>query len=175
MEIFKDIKDFENYQISNYGNVYSKNRKRLIAPQLTNMGYMRVQLWNKQVQKKFLVHRLVADAFIDNPENKQTVNHKDSNRINNHVDNLEWNTIQENNKHGFEFGNHVGMNGDKNPYYNITGLNHPRSKKVINIKTNEIKSVREAAKEIGISAGYLSDMLKNNKPNKTNFKYYGEN
>ena len=94
MEIWKDIKGYEGkYQISNYGNVKSLNyhrtgNEKLMKPTLQNNGYFWVMLCKPN--KRFLIHRLVADAFIQNPDNLPCVNHKDENKHNNHVDNLEW-------------------------------------------------------------------------------------
>lgn len=69
-----------------------------------DIGYKQVRLTNdyNKDSKLFMIHRLVAEAFIDNPENKQTVNHKDGNKHNNNVDNLEWATYSENNQHAYD-------------------------------------------------------------------------
>ena len=105
MEIWKDIKGYEGlYQISNYGNVKSLNYKRtgkerLMKPALQTNGYFFVWLCNKQ-NKCFFIHRLVADAFIPNPDNLPCVNHKDEDKTNNHVNNLEWCTNKYNNEYG---------------------------------------------------------------------------
>ena len=95
-EIWKDIEGYEGrYQVSNLGNVRSlKFRNQKLIKNLTlttnNNGYKMVALNNKNKTKFFLVHRLVATAFIKNPNNYPVVNHKDENPQNNHVDNLEW-------------------------------------------------------------------------------------
>lgn len=86
----KTIKGFSNYQIDECGNVYNKNGIKL-KQERTRNGYLRVSLCNDKVKhKKFLVHRLVAQAFIPNPLNLPQVNHKDENKTNNCVNNLEW-------------------------------------------------------------------------------------
>ena len=96
MEIWKDIQGYEGrYQVSNYGNVRSLNYKnQKLVKNLTlrtnNHGYKMVGLGDKGKTKIFLVHRLVATAFIKNPNNYPIVNHKDENPLNNHADNLEW-------------------------------------------------------------------------------------
>lgn len=83
------IDGYESYKIDRYGNVYNKN-KLVLKQEESNNGYMRVSLSNKQKHKKFLVHRLVAIAFIPNDNNFDQVNHKDKNKKNNFVENLEW-------------------------------------------------------------------------------------
>lgn len=97
-EIWKDIEEYEGlYQISNLGRVKSFPRKgthttkeRIIKFAKSNKGYLIAILKNNDVQKAFSVHRLVAKAFIPNPNNLPQVNHKDENKENNNVNNLEW-------------------------------------------------------------------------------------
>lgn len=98
-EIWKDLKDYEGiYKVSNFGNVYSIKNKKILKAELNN-GYVNIILTKNKKQKMFKVHRLVAITFIPNKENKPCVNHKDYNRANNYVDNLEWVTHSENNKY----------------------------------------------------------------------------
>jgi len=93
-EIWENIENFENYQISNLGNV--KNNKGKILKGWVTRGYHYVSLLNNGIKKKYRVHRLVAKAFIDNPDDLPCINHKDENKLNNCVDNLEWCTQKEN-------------------------------------------------------------------------------
>ena len=98
MEEWRPISDFPNYIVSNFGNI--KNIKTNKQFKLTKKrGYQTITLLNNLGKKNFGVHRLVALAFIDNPENKPEVNHKDKNKLNNHINNLEWNTRIENCQH----------------------------------------------------------------------------
>jgi len=101
-EIFKIIEEFPEYEVSNLGNIRSyriyKNGK-LLKHRISN-GYNRVML-NK---KNKMVHRLLAQAFIPNPENKPCINHINGIRNDNRVENLEWVTISENNKHAYDTG-----------------------------------------------------------------------
>ena len=97
-EEWKQINDYDNYEVSTLGNVRNSKTGRVLK--LTNKGgYMFTGLSKNSHIKTLTVHRLVALAFIDNPENKPQVNHKDKNRSNNNVSNLEWSTASENNIH----------------------------------------------------------------------------
>lgn len=98
-EIWKDIKGYEGlYQISNFGNVKSlpkcagrsKRKEKLITAHLDKDGYLRVSLCkNNKVSYKG-IHKLIAEAFIPNLNNYNQINHKDENKVNNNIDNLEW-------------------------------------------------------------------------------------
>ena len=92
------IKHFDNYKISSLGRVCNINTGRMLKL-TTKGGYMFTGLSANSEGKTFPIHRLVALAFIENPENKPQVNHKDKNRSNNNVSNLEWSTALENNLH----------------------------------------------------------------------------
>ena len=104
-EIWKDIEGYENkYQISNLGRVkaldYRRTKKEKILDSRNNKGYKAIALWNNSKRKVFLIHRLVANAFIPNPNKFPQINHKDENKLNNCVDNLEWCTQFYNNIYG---------------------------------------------------------------------------
>jgi hypothetical protein len=98
MEEWQTIDNFQNYDISNFGNVRN-NKTGKVLKLCIKAGYLNISLTNELFKKNYKVHRLVALAFIENPENKLEVNHKDKNKLNNHVNNLEWMTRQENNIH----------------------------------------------------------------------------
>lgn len=112
MEYWKGIDGFEgDYSVSNTGKISSNKSKLILKTRLDKYGYELVTLWfkNKAFTKK--VHRLVAIAFINNPDNLETVNHKDGIKTNNNVSNLEWLSIGDNHRHGFYTGLHtIGEN-----------------------------------------------------------------
>lgn len=104
METWKDVEGYEGlYQVSDEGRVKSLKKRfgrqegeRIMKPSMEWCGYMRLGLTKDGKARIFAVHRLVAKAFIPNPENKPVINHIDGNRANNRVENLEWATYKEN-------------------------------------------------------------------------------
>jgi hypothetical protein len=110
-EIWKEISGYEGqYWVSNFGRV--KSQKQIMKCGNVRR-YTKVGLWNGEFQKHYLVHRLVAQAFIPNPENKEEVNHIDGDKTNNNVSNLEWNTRSENCRHAVDV---LGKKGNP-PHY----------------------------------------------------------
>lgn len=148
------LRNFENYEIDTYGNVFRDNRQ--IKPQLNKNGYLRVYLSkNGKVSKKY-VHRLVAETYIPNPENLPQINHKDGNKLNNNANNLEWCTAKENINHSFAKGLSYVPKGEKNPLYGRYDINANRHKEIIqyDLYNNFIKkwnSIAEASRKLKIS------------------------
>lgn len=112
MEKWKDIKGYEGlYKVSNLGRVKSLERfdrigrkiEGKILKAIKDKGYLFVHLYKDKTKKKCRIHRLVAETFIPNPLNKETVNHKDENKENNNVENLEWMTVSENLNYGTHY------------------------------------------------------------------------
>jgi len=133
-EIWKDVKDYEGYyQISNLGNVKSleryrkgrNNSKCIVKERILKETkgycdrYKGVLLCNNGIKKKITIHRLVAQAFVSNLENKPCVNHLDGNKLNNNVKNLEWCTYSENDKHAYKIGLRCNK-GEKNSQAKLT-------------------------------------------------------
>lgn len=157
-EIWKDIKGYEGlYQISNLGKVknikrlqYDINKKvfvyiekeKMLKPSKNKKGYLQVVLQKKKKRKSQKVHRLVAEAFISNPNNLPIVNHKDENKQNNCVDNLEWC----NNKYNCNYGSRNTKLAKKVNQY---------TKNNIFVKTYE--SMSEASKLLNIHHSHISD------------------
>lgn len=104
-ELWKPVYGYENlYDISNKGNIRNTKRNKLLHFGKNNKGYLLTTLWKSNSQKTFTVHKLVAQMFVANPENKQQVNHKDGFKENNHADNLEWVSCRENILHSVQTG-----------------------------------------------------------------------
>lgn len=162
-EIWKPIKDYEGlYEISNFGNVkilarnytrynYLTKRyniikvKEKITQGTTNGGYRRICLTKNKVEKNKHIHKLVAEAFIPNPNNYSYVNHIDGNKQNNYIDNLEWCTLYQNNTHAYKTG--LRKSTDITPIlqYDLEG-NFIR----------EYKSINEASKETNLDIRHIS-------------------
>ena len=130
-EVWKDIKNYEGcYQVSNLGKVRSVDRQvktfngtrtttgQILKPLKTNRNYFRVCLKKNQKNNYKLIHRLVAEAFIPNPNNYSIINHKDNNPLNNCVDNLEWCTQSYNVKYAYLYGNAKPTSGCFKKGYN---------------------------------------------------------
>ena len=97
----------DDYEITTEGQVINKNNGHVLKPQPNGKGYLRVSIGGKL---KF-VHRLVAEKYIPNPNNYKQVNHKDGNKLNNSVDNLEWVTKSENIQHSYTYGSKKSPEG----------------------------------------------------------------
>ena len=106
MEQWKIITEAKNYEISNFGNVRNRNTKKELKGRLCKNGYLQVSLKIDETGKftNRYIHRLVAIYWLDNQENKREVNHIDGNKLNNSLENLEWVTSSENQKHRHSIG-----------------------------------------------------------------------
>ena len=102
MEVFRVIKEFPSYQISNRGNIKnSKGQLLVIGRRKSNSGYIQVRLFREGKYEYRYLHRLIAEAFLPNPHNYRTVNHIDGNKLNNSIDNLEWASDEMQQRHAF--------------------------------------------------------------------------
>lgn len=173
-ELLVDICGFEGlYQISNQGRVFSVKKKIFIKLDENNQqGYQVVKLCKNGKRYKFRVHRLVAEAFIPNPENKPCVDHINTIRNDNRVENLRWVTYKENLDNPLtrekivtnipRGENHpmYGRTGEATNMYGRTGEFHPRSKSIICITTNKrFGSITEGANYYNIDSLSLSKHL----------------
>ena len=154
---FTKVKLLENYCIDENGLILNARTRCRIIPSVSKKGYLQVCLTNKNTYK---VHRLVALTFIENKEDKPEVNHKDGNKLNNHVSNLEWNTTQENLEH--KRINNLGKT--LKAKLSATGINNSQAKldeeDVIFIRTNCITKddIKKFSKELDISISTIYDI-----------------
>lgn len=98
MEEYRDIKDYENYQVSNIGNVRNKITEKILRPGIDAHGYYLVVLYKNRKGTSKKIHRLMCETFLDNYENKSCVDHIDNNKLNNDLKNLRWCSHKENNQ-----------------------------------------------------------------------------
>lgn len=147
-EEWRDVVGFDGlYQISNFGKVKRKNKKHTLKPTKKD-GYDTVTLCVNGKRRYLSVHRLVAQAFIPNPENKPCIDHKDGNRDNNNADNLRWCTVKENNSYPIVL-------------QRKSGVNSPCSIPIVCVELKRIffGSV-EAAKILSLSQSHITEAAK---------------
>lgn len=148
-EIWKDIKGYDGlYQVSNFGRIKRVTTGRILKGSKDSIGYIRVNLHKNNIPSTEKVHRLVAEAFIPNLENKPQVNHRDEDKTNNMASNLEWMTAKENINHGTC----------------TQRISKSNSVPIIatNVKTGKHKDfygLRECSRQLGLSHGNISQCL----------------
>ena len=154
----KDIRNYENmYAVTEDGRVWSYKSNKFLKQTLLNRGYLQVELYNNGVGKKFLIHRLVAEAYLPNPDNLPQVNHKDENKQNNSVEKLEWCTEKENDNYG---------NRNKNiARANATAVRCVELDRIF-------ESISEAARELNLCKSNICRCLK--KQSRTTGGYHWE-
>lgn len=139
-EMWKKIISFEDYEISNLGRVRKNNK--ILKQYIDKIGYCNVTLINNKQRKFKKVHRLVAEAFINNDDNLPVINHKNGIKTDNTVNNLEWSSYKNNSIHAVNMG-------------------LIKTKKVKCIETNKIyKSIKEASKDVGVFDGHIIKVCK---------------
>lgn len=141
--MWKPIKDFENYEVSDAGEVRNVKFNRLLTPSPGAGGYMRVQLRKDKQSYQRYVHRLVAEAFL---EGEGEVNHIDGDRTNNKADNLEWVTHQQNIQHSYDVLHRPPARGGKTIRVVYT-----------NGEVMEFESVKDCANYYGVDATTIRD------------------
>jgi len=138
------IPNFEDYKITKTGQVFGKFGKKL-QPSL-NAKYLHVRLYKNNIQHVKYIHRLVLETFKGPCPPGMEANHKDGNKHNPNINNLEWITCSENHKHAYRIGLKKPAKGEK----------HPRSK----LKENEVWLIRKILKENIITQTYISKIFK---------------
>ena len=159
MEQWKIVQGFENYLVSTLGNVKTINGrfKKVVYDNKNSYGY--VELWKNNKGKKFRIHRLVAETFIPNYDNKEQVNHIDGNKTNNCVDNLEWVTPKENVTHAIN-NNLIILKYGSN---NVSAKLKEEDVKFIRENAKVNISVKELAKRYNVSTTNIYNILNNKK------------
>lgn len=160
MEIWVSIKDYENlYQVSNYGNIRSLDKKdslgrfvkgKNMKPIVRKDGYLDITLHKDGKGKHFLLHRLIAETFIDNPNDYKEINHKDENKANNNINNLEWCSRSYNINYG------IGNKSRRKTLLNKRGkeiIQYNKNKEIIKI----YPSLREANRKTNINIGNICE------------------
>jgi len=194
MEIWKEIVGYEGrYLISSSGKVKSLYRNKILKHSTSSNGYLGVSLSKESKIKTFHIHRLLAEHFLSNPKNLPCVNHKDGNKHNNEISNLEWSTFKENTDHAIKT-NLMKVKGNSHPMFGKkhkkeskqkmreaklgkSGSEHPRSTKVAKLDpTTEIiieiyESQHIAAKENSLSQGTLNLVLNGKRKTTGGFKW----
>lgn len=177
-EIWEDIEGFDNYQISNFGRIKSKERivsnacrtylkkEQILKSHVMKTGYIGIHLAQDGKRKLFKIHRLVATAFIPNYERLPCINHIDGNKLNNSIENLEWCTIKQNNIHAI----HNGLK----PL--ICGRN---IHKVLQLKCSDLSinqtfsNIADAARKVGCNESVIYSAIIQRRPH-NNFYYIKE-
>ena len=145
-EFWKDIEGYEGiYQVSNLGRVKRVTTGRILKGCKDRGGYLVVSLSKNGMYKTHKIHRLVAQAFIPNQENKPDVNHIDEDKANNLYSNLEWVTAKENNNHGTRI---------ERTSHKIKAID------IVNGEYNIYCSIRDCSRKLGLSQGNICQCLK---------------
>ena len=160
LEIWKPVKNFENrYEVSNTGKVKSL-KNDIILKERDLRGYKRVSLFKDGIAHDKRIHRLVGEVFIDNPENKLEINHKDKNRANNNVDNLEWVTSKENSVHKNKDGTGDTYKNENNGNCKLSNndcisiiiadrnISHEKLAKIYKVSASQISKIRHGLQRV---------------------------
>lgn len=165
-EIWKRLTEFPDYEVSNLGRIKSYKKHvngYILKPDINKDGYYQVHLNNKDNKRcTKQIHRLVAITFIPNPKNLRDVNHKDENKLNNSIDNLEWCSVEYNCNYGTR-NKRISESRLKNNIdysYNIGAGNHKSRKIYCNELEKSWDCIADAARELGLNKKSLACNMK---------------
>lgn len=162
--MWKTIENFENYEVSDLGQVRNKKTGRILKPNLVGKGYYKIDLHKNSKRYCFLIHRLVAQAFIENPNNLPQVNHIDEDKENNNVSNLEWCDANYNNKYGTRTQRAILSHNKAILQYSLDG-------KLI----KEWSSIKDAGDTLHIDRGDISKCCNGKQHTAGNYKWKFKN
>lgn len=171
------LKNYPNYIIHEDGSVWSNYHNKFIKHSFNKNGYKRVCVTNDRVPRRLFIHRLLAETWIPNPENKPQINHINGIKTDNCLANLEWCTNSENQLHAYKNG--LNKISDlckqkviaKNKLH--CGNKHYLSIKVLNTKTGKIHdTIKSASEELGIKLSSLARILRGERINNTPYIYF---
>ncbi|WP_297990311.1 NUMOD4 domain-containing protein [uncultured Anoxybacillus sp.] len=189
MEVWKPVKGYEGvYSVSNLGRVRRESTGYILKPSVAKNGYLIVTLWYRNKGKSCYIHRILAEAFLPNPDPKvfRTINHKDGNKLNNDLSNLEWCSYSYNNLHAYKTGlktvSEKMIQTIKKTASQRNKNNKFRAIPVVAYDVNgnfigEFESITKASKELNINAHTICRFLKGmvKKPKMYVFEYQGGN
>lgn len=173
----KQIKDYPNYLVTTDGRIFSLKKMAFLKKMLNNVGYYHTCLYNENGGKFFLVHRLMAEAFLPKDDTRNYVNHKDGNKENNLLFNLEWCSHKENMQHAWNLGlsktsEKQRENGRKTIKIASEISSKMRRKAIIDTSNGMIFNyVVDAANYLGVKKPTLANWLNGHRINKTSLKY----
>lgn len=162
-EIWKTISDFNNYEVSNLGNIRNITTGKVLKSSDNGRGYLKVILYqnNKKYTKK--IHRLVAEAFLENPENLPQINHIDECKTNNSIENLEWCSCIYNNNYGTR-----NERASKTLKKSRLSNQNPMAKRVKCVETAEVfECTADAARKYNLRINSVSNAANPNHTQKT--------
>lgn len=166
-EVWKPVVGYEGlYEVSNLGRIKSLvgwnghkyvNREKIMNQSITTTGYKKIELTKDGIKKSLKVHRLVAQSFIPLIAGKTVVNHKDSNPLNNAVENLEWCTIAENNRHAAIYGNRKAMQFDANVIITLYCTEHKTLREIASMKNVSVTPIIQLLRSNGVQLRTASE------------------
>lgn len=166
-EIWKPVVGYEGlYEVSNLGKVKSLPRKyfnrnrytkeQILSTWVDAYGYKRVKLTNKTDGKSTKIHRILCEAFLPNPENKPYINHKDGNKLNNSLENLEWCTPAENIQHAYDSGLMPRKYGEENP---VSKLSYKDIEQIRILRKTRGYTYKELGEMFGVSSSQIGKIV----------------